>query len=194
MPKDQLRRPDKARGRKRDDRLTETILSVAATLLLEVGYDRFRVREVADRAGAGTGAIYRRWPTKQALVAEAIRRMPARSTPASGDRLADLRAVVHRECAGHADNPDLVPGLITAMRADENIEKAVKSGYTLDSFRTVIARVVGPDHPHLDLLAELTPAVALLRASFAPQTLDSDAMTDAIVSLILSLAATTSQS
>jgi len=67
------RRPDKTTGRKRDDQRTEAILIAAADLLLEVGFDRIRTQDIAERAGAGKGAIYRRWPTKEALLAEAIR-------------------------------------------------------------------------------------------------------------------------
>jgi AcrR family transcriptional regulator len=175
----------KRRGRKRDPARTQAILQAAATQLLEVGYDRFRMQDVAERAGCGTGAIYRRWSSKEALVAEAIRAMPAWEPPLSDDPVADLRVVVRSEVAGHANQPDRVPGLITAMRADEGIRDAVREGYTVKNYRAAIARVVGPDHPQLDLLAELAPAISLLRASFAPETLDADALTDEIVALIL---------
>ncbi len=182
------RRPPKAKGRKRDPSRTKAILDAAAKLLLDVGYDRFRIQDVADRAGCGTGAIYRRWSSKEALVAEAIRNLPDSRLPQSSDPAEDLRAVIRRECDRYAKQPDKVPGLISAMRSDAGIRDAVRDGYSLDEFRAAIGRVVGLDHPHLALLAELTPAVLLLRSSFAPEMLTPESTTDAILALIGTIA------
>ncbi|MEM9037812.1 MAG: helix-turn-helix domain-containing protein [Actinomycetota bacterium] len=188
MAEDSGRRPDNTTGRPRDGERTDAILEAAADLLLEVGFDRIRTQDVAERAGAGKGAIYRRWPTKEALLAEAIRKMPPGTAPVSDDPVADLRTVVSDRCRSAEAKPDLVPGLITAMRADEGIEAAVKEGYDLSYVRGTIARILGADHPHLDVLADMTQAVPLLRAAFTPESLDGEAMTEEIVSLIASLA------
>ncbi|MEM9039880.1 MAG: helix-turn-helix domain-containing protein [Actinomycetota bacterium] len=188
------RRPTNTAGRRRDEERTDAILSAAADLLLEVGFDRIRTQDVAERAGAGKGAIYRRWETKEALLAEAIRNMPAGAAPVTDDPVADLRAVVGDRCRSAEAKPDLVPGLISAMRADDGIEAAVKDGYDLSYVRSTITRILGPDHPHLDLLSDMTQAVPLLRAAFQPESLDGETMTDEIVSLIESLADPTARS
>jgi len=188
MTTDTSRRPDNTRGRKRDTGRTEAILKAAADLLLEVGFDRFRIKDVATLAGSGTGAIYRRWPTKEALIIEAIRNMPINEAQVTDDPVADLRAIVGPKCTDSAENPDLVPGLISAMRSDSGIDAVVKEGYSLEYLRETIARIIGPNHPHLDLLTDLTPAIALLRSSFTPELIDPEAMTEEIVSLIVSLA------
>ncbi|MEO1059913.1 MAG: helix-turn-helix domain-containing protein [Actinomycetota bacterium] len=188
MTEDAGRRPTNTTGRRRDEERTEAILEAAADLLLEVGFDRIRTQDVAERAGAGKGAIYRRWPTKEALLAEAIRNMPAGVAPESDDPVADLRTLVGDRCRSAEAKPDLVPGLISAMRADEGIEAAVKEGYDLSHVRDTIGRILGSDHPHLDVLADMTQAVPLLRAAFTPEDLDGEAMTDEIVSLIVALA------
>ena len=188
MTKETPRRPDNTRGRKRDTGRTEAILQAAAELLLEVGFDRFRIQDVASRAGSGTGAIYRRWPTKDSLIIEAIRNMPAPKAIVTDDPVADLRAVVGPRCDSAAKKPDLVPGLISAMRSNEEIEAAVKDGYSLEHLRSTIARIIGEDHPHLALLTDLAPAIALHRSSFTPESIDPEAMTDEIISLILSVA------
>ena len=180
--------PDKTRGRKRDESRTESIIQAAIELLLEVGYDKFRIQDVADRAGSGTGAIYRRWPRKEILVAEAIRNMPVTVAKVTDDPVADLRELVKSKCFSAFDKPDLVPGLISAMRSDSKIEEAVKEGYSLEYLRSTIARIIGDDHPHLNLLTELTPAIAHLRTSFSPETIDPEVMTDEIISLIQSVA------
>lgn len=172
------------RGRKRDNSRTEVILKAAADLLVQVGFDRFRVQDVATRAGCGTGAIYRRWPTKEKLIIESIKIMPAPHTPVTSDPVADLRALVEPKCKSAEKKPDLVPGLIAAMRSDSEIEEVVKAGYTLENFQEVISRIVGKDHPHLNLLSEMTNALTLLRAAFTPQEIDSQKMTEEIVSFI----------
>ena len=138
MKSDAARRPEKSRGRKRDTGRTDAILKAAGDLLLEVGYDKLRVQDVAERARSGTGAIYRRWPKKETLVAEAIRNMPVTEAEVTDDPVADLRALVSGECSGHANNPDRVPGLISAMRSDAGIEDAVKAGYSLENLRHAI--------------------------------------------------------
>ena len=193
MPEDTGRRPDNTTGRRRDEHRTDAILKAAADLLLEVGFDRIRTQDVAVRAGAGKGAIYRRWPTKEALLAEAIRNMPANEPPVSDDPIADLRQLVGDRCRSAEAKPDLVPGLISAMRADDGIEAAVKEGYDLSYVRDTIARILGDDHPHLDVLTDMTQAVPTLRAAFTPESLDGEAMTEEIVSLIESLAVPASE-
>ncbi|MEM9563322.1 MAG: helix-turn-helix domain-containing protein [Actinomycetota bacterium] len=182
------RRPDNTTGRKRDEQRTDAILTAAADLLLEVGFDRIRTQDVAERAGAGKGAIYRRWSTKEALLAEAIRNMPAGEAPVTDDPVDDLRTLVGQRCRSAEAKPDLVPGLISAMRADDGIEAAVKDGYDLSYVRDTIARILGPDHPHLDLLTDMTQAIPTHRAAFTPDAIDGEAMTEEIVSLIESLA------
>ncbi|MEM8707005.1 MAG: helix-turn-helix domain-containing protein, partial [Actinomycetota bacterium] len=142
MSEDPNRRPEKPAGRKRDDEVTDAILSATAELLLEVGFDRFRTQDVAERAGAGKGAIYRRWPTKEALLAEAIRNMPAGEAPGTDDPVNDLRTLVADRCRSAEEQPDLVPGLIAAMRADEGIGQAVRDGVDLSHVRDTVARIV----------------------------------------------------
>jgi len=178
--------PTKVRGRKRDESRTESILQAAIGLLLEVGFDKFKVQDVAVRAGSGTGAIYRRWPKKETLIAEAIKIMPKTEVELTDDPIADLRVLVKSKCSNTFEKPDLVPGLVSAMRADKGIEEAVKAGFSVDHFRSAIARIIGDDHPQLDLLTDLTPSITLFRASFTPDSIEAEKMTDEIMAMILS--------
>jgi AcrR family transcriptional regulator len=59
-------------GRPRDARVHQAILDTTLQLLSEVGYGRLAIEGVAARAGVGKGTIYRHWPSKGALVVEAI--------------------------------------------------------------------------------------------------------------------------
>lgn len=63
--------------RKRGAALEQAILEAAFAEISEVGYTAFSVESVATRARTGKASIYRRWPTKQELVMDALlQRMP----------------------------------------------------------------------------------------------------------------------
>jgi AcrR family transcriptional regulator len=52
----------------------EEILDATLTQLLEVGYDRLTMDQVAERAHASKATLYRRWTGKQTLVVDALTR------------------------------------------------------------------------------------------------------------------------
>jgi AcrR family transcriptional regulator len=55
---------DRKPGRPRDPRLQDALLQAGLAVFLESGYSSASLAEIARRAGVGTPAIYRRWPTK----------------------------------------------------------------------------------------------------------------------------------
>ena len=59
-------------GRPRDPGRDEAILAATRQLLGEVSYDQVTVRTIATRAQAGLATMYRRWPTKEELVVDAV--------------------------------------------------------------------------------------------------------------------------
>ncbi|MDP9115858.1 MAG: TetR/AcrR family transcriptional regulator [Actinomycetota bacterium] len=58
--------------RKRGAALEDAILEATYAELSEVGYTSFTVEAVAARARTGKASIYRRWPSKQVLVLDAL--------------------------------------------------------------------------------------------------------------------------
>jgi len=58
--------------RKRGAALEDAILEAAFAELSEAGYTAFSVEGVAARARTGKASIYRRWPTKQEMVMDAL--------------------------------------------------------------------------------------------------------------------------
>lgn len=70
----------RGRGRPRRAGADEEILHVALALLREVGFRAFTVDEVSVRTGIAKTTIYRRWPSKGALVAASIAPLVARTT------------------------------------------------------------------------------------------------------------------
>lgn len=71
------------------------MLSAAADLLSEVGYDKMSIDDVAARAGVHKTTVYRRWTTKAALVTDAALEQSAEAIPIpdTGSLLADLQAL-----------------------------------------------------------------------------------------------------
>lgn len=62
-------------GRKRDHSRDPEILDAALEVLAEVGYDGLTMDMVATRAKAGKATLYRRWPSKEEMILDAVTRM-----------------------------------------------------------------------------------------------------------------------
>ncbi|WP_182525229.1 TetR/AcrR family transcriptional regulator [Nocardioides dongkuii] len=60
------------RGRPRSKHSEQAVMTAVQALLLEGGYERLSIEAVAARAGVGKQTIYRWWPSKSALVADAV--------------------------------------------------------------------------------------------------------------------------
>jgi len=185
MDADTGRRPEPQRGRKQDPSRSEAILAATRALLLERGYDRFTIKDVADAAGSGVGAIYRRWHDKESLVAEAIRTGGELSHNRGEDAAADLADLIENRATLATTHPDFVPGVVSAMRTSPQINDAMQQVHTTNAYREVLTRMLGPDHPQLDLLAELAPAIIVHRTIFGG---DLDALSNDVLSLVRAVA------
>src|SRR5580704_10575399 len=64
-------------GRPRSERVHQAILTAAREILMEEGFAAMRLEHVAARAGVGKTAIYRRWPSKQALAQDLLSQLAA---------------------------------------------------------------------------------------------------------------------
>ena len=61
-----------AGARRRGEELEDALLTAAWQELLEVGYPKLTMENVAARAGTSKPVIYRRWPTRPKLVIAAL--------------------------------------------------------------------------------------------------------------------------
>jgi AcrR family transcriptional regulator len=91
------RRPTRSPGRL-DRSLDAAILDAALAGVAELGYDKLSMDDIAARASVGKAAIYRRWPSKAVVVADAIahwrRRLGPVEPPNSGSLRGDIEALV----------------------------------------------------------------------------------------------------
>jgi AcrR family transcriptional regulator len=92
-----------------DRTLDPAILDAALNALSEHGYDRTSMDDVASRAGVGKAAIYRRWSSKETMVAEAIahwrRQLGSVQPPNTGSLRGDVEAII--AAAPELDENDL---------------------------------------------------------------------------------------
>jgi AcrR family transcriptional regulator len=133
----------------RSERVVADVLKATIAELGRAGYASLRIEDVATRAGVNKTTIYRRWPTKAALVEAALRSWrPPLEAPDTGsiegdigalavdmaDRAASpvkrsLARVIHAEL----DHPE-VAAIARALRAEAQrpwlavIERAVARG------------------------------------------------------------------
>lgn len=89
-----------ARTGGRSERVVREVLDAALAELARVGYAALRVEDVAAQAGVNKTTIYRRWPTKAALVGAALRLVkgPA-APPETGSLRGDLLALARHSVA-----------------------------------------------------------------------------------------------
>jgi AcrR family transcriptional regulator len=84
-------------GRRRNGAAKDAILDAAFRLLARPGTEGVTIEAIAAEAGVGRQAIYRWWPTKGAVVADALMRharvvIPDRDTGSFAEILARPRA------------------------------------------------------------------------------------------------------
>jgi AcrR family transcriptional regulator len=91
--------PAPRRGRPRSDAANRALLYAAREELVEHGFTRFRLEQVAARAGVGKSTLYRRWPSKEALAQELLADLAAPHIAV--DDVSDTRAEL-RLCVAHA--------------------------------------------------------------------------------------------
>ncbi len=182
-------------GRPRDADKDLAVLIAARQLLAEVGYPQTTVVAIAKRAGVNSPAIYRRWPTRQALLEEAIHGPGAYAPPEpTGDLRADLATWV-RIFLARADSPAAragVPGLLADSQTKEARRRLLAIGTPVrKAFAELLAGAVddGRIAPGADaelvfeILAGTTTFHALSRGSEEAELFVSR-MADALYALV----------
>jgi AcrR family transcriptional regulator len=82
-------------GRPRSAQSHQAILQAALELLAEVGFERMSIDAIATRAGVGKTTIYRRYDSKEELVAEAIESLREKVViPDTGTLWGDMDALI----------------------------------------------------------------------------------------------------
>ena len=179
-------------GRRRSERAREAVLAAVTALLDEVGYPGLTVEAVAARAGVGKTTVYRWWPTRAALVVDALTvAMAPAEVARSGDSRRDVHAVLARLAGTDAgERPAAVlPAL--AAEAHRDPDTARRLGALLGPRRAADAAVLHavadrgdlPPGTDVDLLLDAAfGALLIRRLRGRPAT---DEVLDALTALLL---------
>ena len=117
--------PQPTPGRPRDPQKDVDVLQAARALLVEHGYQGTTIVAIARRAGVGAPTIYRRWPSREALIEDAAfgHTEPAALPESSGDLRTDLGAWVLVFLNQLADpvTRAAIPGLLLAYQHEDGL-------------------------------------------------------------------------
>jgi AcrR family transcriptional regulator len=135
-------------GRRRGEELEHALLTAAWAELVEVGYPKLTIDNVAARASTSKPVIYRRWPTKAKLVLAALaHNVPLQeSTIDTGSLRGDLLELVGRGIERFRRMPgDTLPGLIADTFGEPGAFEKLRrrdQGEIIDLIRPFLARAV----------------------------------------------------
>ena len=150
-------------GRPREPRADRAILAAALELIAEFGVHDFRMDDVADRAGVGKGAIYRRYRSKDELVTAAVAALVSEiALPDSGSTRDDLLALMREAVELYSGSlaARLMPNLVGAMGQKPELAHTVRDAF-LARRRAALRQVLERGIARGDLRADLDFELAL---------------------------------
>lgn len=170
--------PSGARAR----RSRELALRAAGGLLSEGGYGAVTIEAVALRSGVARTTLYRHWPTRQALVADAIKADAAEPVqPDTGSVDEDVRLILTGLAAGLNQSPwaRYLPSVLDAAETDAELADAHRHGLKRRQapLRAALARGVErgelPPSCDVDLLVSLLAGPLIFRRVVTHEPIDA---------------------
>jgi AcrR family transcriptional regulator len=153
----------RVRGRPRSGTTHRKILLATRDLLMERTFADLRVEHVAARAGVSKAAIYRRWPSKEALAQEVLAELagPHIAVPDMGDTRAELLACVLNPMRAVTDTPfgPVIRALLSQIATNPTLGDPFRAT-VVQARRDEIARVVERGKTRGDLRADADAGVA----------------------------------
>jgi AcrR family transcriptional regulator len=150
-------------GRPREARADRAILAAALELIAKDGVHGLRMDDVAERAGVGKAAIYRRYRSKDELVAATVAALVSEiAIPDTGSTRGDLLALMRDAVALYGDpiRGGVMPSLIGAMRQHPDLARAIRRD-VVDARRQALRAVLARGVQRGDLAADLDVELAL---------------------------------
>jgi AcrR family transcriptional regulator len=152
-----------ARGRPRSDRVHRAIIDAALTHLIKEGFADLRLEHVAAQAGVGKATIYRRWPSKEALVLDLLMQLAAPHIAIEdiGDTRAELLSAVTNAMRAVTDTPfgPVVRALLSQIAVNPTLGDPFRAS-VVQARRDEVARVIARGVSRGDLRADADSDVA----------------------------------
>jgi AcrR family transcriptional regulator len=144
-------------GRPRSEQAHQAILAATIELLPEHGLNGLSIEAVAAKAGVGKTTIYRRWSSKEELIADALALIrPPGPPPDQGSLIADLKVLVgaQRERLAGTPIPRIVPRLLGESSGDPELH-ALFVERALEPIREILRELVRRATERGELRADL---------------------------------------
>lgn len=141
---------------KRSEAMVDSILEAAARIIEGEGLDRLNTNAIAAQAGASVGSLYQYFPSKDAILAELIRRdhqeLLAQLTLAAQEGSGStLETAVHTLVQVAVERQLARPELARALDfAEVRLVMDQEAEATLRAIGSVTIRMLGAHLPHLD--------------------------------------------
>jgi AcrR family transcriptional regulator len=119
--------PPRPRGRPRRAAARRAIIEATLELLAERGFQAATMDAIAERAGVGKNTIYRRWASKEELVADSIHDLSAELDVLEGESLYDVLLHQIREVTRLFADPlvgRILPGLLGELHNNPELAHA----------------------------------------------------------------------
>jgi AcrR family transcriptional regulator len=133
-----------ARGRPRDARIDDAIVGATLRLLDEQGYQRMSIAAVAEAAGVGRPALYRRYTSKADLVVAAIQHIASGPEPVLPETSREALRVLLMAAGGAFASPSgigVLGSLLAEQRRDPELLAAFRARI-FDPHRAAVHRVL----------------------------------------------------
>ncbi len=164
-------------GRKQDRSRDAAILDAALDVLAESGYAGMTLAAVAERAKAGKSTFYRRWPSKEHLVLEAVARMKQDQVdlehlPDTGTLRTDILGLFRPASVKDGERKLRVMTGLSAMLATHPALAEAANGVIVEPWAQALrllmhraaARHEIPDSAAIETLAQVIPEMAAYRS------------------------------
>ncbi|MGB3773519.1 MAG: TetR/AcrR family transcriptional regulator [Rhodococcus sp. (in: high G+C Gram-positive bacteria)] len=165
------------RGRPRDPDMESRVHEAVVEVYWKTGWAGFTIDAVAKRGGVGRAAIYRRWPTKDALLVAALEAvLPLVDPIDTGSLSGDLRELVRQLLAGYRGPSGLIAVRVALdARVYPDLLDALTHTITASRFvatREIVHRGISrgdlPTGVRPTLLLDMLTGAVLSRVLFAP--------------------------
>lgn len=183
-------------GRPRSEPARRAILAAGARLVEDEGYGALTMQRIARSAGVSKQTVYRWWPSKAAVVLEAVNEAAQAAAPApnAGSLETDLRGLLRSTVAGiTVRNPRMLAALMAEAQLDEDFARAFRSGFLarrrevlLEVLERARARGEIAESVETEFLAELVFGAVWYRILSRHAPLDrrfADQLTESVLAL-----------
>ena len=151
-------------GRPRSEAARQAILRSTLRILARSGFSDFKIEEVADHAEVGKATVYRWWPNKGALIADAFASSTTRKLrfPDTGSVYTDMSQQMHQLIkVFRSRRGRIVSAILAAGQTDKDVIEAFRERFLWprrrEAYRTLrraIARGELRKDTDLDLLLD----------------------------------------